>query len=228
MGVSVSKLVKPSISRMVQEVIDGDLSIQDALHRRYANVSALARLLKPPVEARVGSRITLEALISAVKRVRVAYRPVSPPIRSVIAESVVNVRTDVAKLSLERSRRALEAARKMLANYQEEFLQLSESISAITLIYDQKLHREIKSFFTRSDVLEEQLNLAAVIVHSPPEIVKTPGCLIAFYNQVSRKHINIEDTVSCYTDTILVVSLEDVGRTFAALTDLISSARRGS
>lgn len=209
-------------------MIDGDLSIQDALQRRYANASAVARLIKPKVEQGVGGRVTIESVISAVKRVKVVYKPSVAPIKSVIAESVVNVRTDVAKLSLERGRRALEAARRMLANYQEEFLQLSESISAITLIYDQKLHKEIKSFFNRSDILEEELGLAAVIVSSPPEIVKTPGCLLAFYNQVSRRHINIEDTVSCYTDTILVVRLEDVGRTFAALTDLISSSRRGS
>ena len=225
---SLSKLVSPSISRVVQEAIDGDLSIQDALQRGYANVSAAARLIKPKVEQLVGSRVTLESVVSAVKRAKLAYKPVVAPIKSVIAESIVNVRTDVAKLSLERSRRVLEAARKMLANYQEEFLQVSESISAVTLIYDQKLHKKIKSFFYRSDILDEELDLAAVIIHSPPEIVKTPGCLIAFYNQVSRRHINIEDTVSCYTDTILVVRLEDVGRTFAALTDLIASARRGS
>lgn len=222
----VSKLVKPSVAKVAQEVIDGDLSVQDALQRRYANVSAVARVIKAKVEETVGGRVSVESVISAVKRAKIVYRPVIAPIKSVIANSVVNVRTDVAKLSLERSRRVLEAARKMLANYQEEFLQVSESISAVTLIYDQKLHKEIKSFFSRSDVLEEELNLAAVIVHSPPEIVKTPGCLIAFYNQVSRRHINIEDTVSCYTDTILVVKLEDVGRTFAALTDLISAARR--
>ncbi len=223
---SLSKLVTPSISKIVQEVIDEDLSVQDALQRGYANVSAVARHIKPRVEQAAGSRVTLESIVSAVKRAKVAYKPVLAPIKSVIAESVVNVRTDVAKLSVERSRRTLEAARKMLANYQEEFLQISESISAVTLIYDQKLNKEIKSYFNRTDILEEELNLAAVILHSPLEIVKTPGCLIAFYNQVSRRQINIEDTVSCYTDTILVVRLEDVGRTFAALTDLISSARR--
>lgn len=48
------------------------------------------------------------------------------------------------------------------AQYIKEFPQVSESISAVTLIYDQKLHKEIKSFFNRNDVLEEELNLAAV------------------------------------------------------------------
>ena len=67
--------------------------------------------------------------------------------------------------------------------------------------------------------------MAAIIVHSPERIIKTPGCAIAFYNQLARRHINIEDTVSCHTDTIRLVKMSDVGNAFNALTDLISSAR---
>jgi hypothetical protein len=33
--------------------------------------------------------------------------------------------------------------------------------------------------------------------------------------------------MSCFTDTIIVLSIEDVGRAFIALTDLIAQARSG-
>jgi len=36
----------------------------------------------------------------------------------------------------------------------------------------------------------------------------------------------VEDTVSCYTDTILVVSMKDASRAFEALTELVSDERR--
>ena len=39
-----------SISRVVQNLIDSDLSLQHALGRSYANYSAIARMLKPVVE----------------------------------------------------------------------------------------------------------------------------------------------------------------------------------
>jgi len=64
------------------------------------------------------------------------------------------------------------------------------------------------------------------VVQSPREIIDTPGCAIAFYNPVSRRHINIEETMSCFTDTILVLRIEDVGKAFTALTDLIAEARK--
>jgi hypothetical protein len=74
--------------------------------------------------------------------------------------------------------------------------------------------------------LDESQNLSAIVVQSPREIIDTPGCAIAFYNPVSRSHINIEETMSCFTDTILVLRMEDVGKAFTVLTDLIAEARK--
>ena len=219
-------MVKQSISRAVKEVIDGDISIQDSLQRGYGNVSAIARLIAPKVESSLGRAVNIESLITTVKRIRGDYNPPSTQISRIVSESIVNVRTDVSKISIEKTKRSLGTVRRLLATYQEEFLQVSESISAITLIFDQRLFENVISHFKDDDVLEKELDLAAIIIHSPESIINVPGCAIAFYNQVSRKHVNIEDTVSCYTDTIIIVRMTDVGKAFTALTELISDSRR--
>ena len=139
---------------------------------------------------------------------------------------MVNVRTHVSKISVEKTRRTLRIVGTMLSNHQEEFIQVSESLSAITLIFDQRLHKSVRKEFSGEEILEEGDDCAAIIVQSPDEIVSTPGCVIAFYNQLSRRHINIEDTVSCHTDTIIVVKMREVGRAFEALTELINDERR--
>jgi len=87
-------------------------------------------------------------------------------------------------------------------------------------------HSHSFSIFTKKDVIDQKQNLATVIIRSPDEITFTPGCVQAFYNAVSRRHINIEETMSCYTETIIVLAMEDVSKAFAALTDLITEARR--
>ncbi|MGP8124593.1 MAG: hypothetical protein ACLQEQ_01835 [Nitrososphaerales archaeon] len=48
---------------------------------------------------------------------------------------------------------------------------------------------------------------------------------MSFYNQLARRHANIEDTVSCYTDTIIVVKMDNVGEAFETLTELINEER---
>lgn len=217
-----------SISKVVKDVIDNDLSMQDALGRRYGNYTAIARLIKPKVERDIGRKVNFDSLVTSVKRVKPRLQLALGGIEGVLARSVVNVRTDVAKLNLEKSKRSLEAARIIMATYQEEFLQISESNSAITMIFDQKLLEEIHKKFNDDDVLDEQANLAAIIVHSPTEIVRTPGVVLAIYARIAENHVNIEDTVSCFTDTIVVIRMEEVARTFSTLTDLISDCRAKS
>ena len=213
---------------MVKGVIENDLSLQDALSRKYGNYTAIARLIKPKVEKDLGRKVNFDSLITSVKRIKPRFQPAEGGIEGVLSRSVVNVRTDVAKLNLEKSKRALDAARNILATYQEEFLQFSESYSAITLIFDQKLLEEIHKKFNDDDVLDEQSDLAAIIVHSPKEIVRTPGVVLTVYTKIAENHVNIEDTVSCFTDTIVVIRMDDVARTFSSLTDLITECRAKS
>ena len=215
-----------SVSKIIQNLIDGDLSLQDALQRDYGNYSAIARMLKPKVEEILGRHVKLESLITSVKRAKTGYKPLRGRMTKVVARSVINIRTDVAKVSVEKTKRNLEKIRKTLVDFPEENFQVIEGMSAITLVFDQKLFDEIRSMFREKDVLDKKQNLATIIIRSPDEIIDTPGCVLAFYNTVSRRHINIEETMSCFTDTIVVLGMEDVSKAFAALTDLIAEARK--
>jgi hypothetical protein len=212
----------------VQTIIDNDLSLQDALQKDYGNYSAIARMLRPKVKEILRQDVKLESIITAVKRAKVSYRQRTKNITEVVAKSVINIRTDVAKISVEKTSRNLEKIRKTLANFSEEFFHVIEGVSAITLIFDQKLFEEICSLFLEKEVLDRRQNLAAVIIHSPIELISTPGCILLFYSTVSRKYINIEETMSCFTDTIIVVSMRDISKSFDALADLIAEARKQS
>ena len=215
-----------SISKTVQNLIDEDLSLQDALQRDYGNYSAIARMLMPKVKEAVNHDVNLESVITSVKRAKANYTILQGKITRVVAGSVLNIRTDMAKVSVDKTKRNLEKIRKTLASFSGEFLQVIEGNSVVTLISDLNSFNKISSIFTKNDVIDQKQNLATVIIRSPDEIIDTPGCVQAFYNAVSRRHINIEETMSCYTETIIVLAMEDVSKAFAALTDLITEARR--
>ncbi len=211
-----------SIMSAVKEEIELDLYLQDALSRNYANLSALARLIKPRVEARVGQKTKLSSVVTSLKRLRIPYLQNGGTVNRLIAQSVITVRTNVAKLSVERTKSNLKAVSTIISTHYEDFIQLSETYSAITLVFDQKILRSVKQEVPSHSVLEEGSDYAAIIIHSPEEFVYTPGALLPFYSQLSRRGINIDNTVSCYTDTVIVVKMQDAGRAFEALNELIT------
>jgi aspartokinase len=215
-----------SITEAVREMVGGDLSFQDSLQRDYCNISALARLIKPQIDHMLGKDTSIESIITALKRSKYDYNVQEKPIASILAASTITVNTDVAKISAKKSKKTIEKVAKAMIQGAGNFISMSESIMSITLVFDDLLLQDVKVMFAYDDILEMENGLAAIIVHSPEDIIKTPGCAIAFYNQLARRHINIEDTVSCYTDTIVLVKMDQVGKAFNALTDLISNSRK--
>lgn len=215
-----------SISKTVQKLIDEDLSLQDSLQRGYGNYSAIARMLVPKVKEVVKIDVNLESVITSVKRAKASYTILQGKITRVVAGSILYIRTDMVKVSVHKTKKNLEKIRRTLATFSDEFLQVIEGNSVVTLISDLNSFHKINSIFTKNDVIDQKQDLATVIIRSPDQIIDTPGCVQAFYNAVSRRHINIEETMSCYTETIIVLAMEDVSKAFAALTELVTQARR--
>lgn len=214
-----------SVSKAVYAIVNNDLSLQDALHRRYANYSAVARIMKPLVEREVGHRVKLDTLITAVRRTQVAFKHPPGRVKQIIAKSVINLRSDVAKVSVEKSKRTVDVVRRTLAEFRGEFLEVLEGITSVTFLVDRESFKGLLSQFRREEILDQRMDLAAIVIQSPRDIVDAPGCITAFYNQLARMHMNVQETVSCYTETIIVLGMEDVGRAISALSDMINEAR---
>ena len=138
------KLVRGvSVTRAVKDEVGSDLSIQDAITRDYLNLSALARMLVPKVAARTGRRVkdvSEVGIATALKRLMGAYSASSPRVGRVIARSAVSVKTHVSSLSVEKTKRTVQTVSTLLSTYPNDFIQVSESLSSITLIFDQRLH----------------------------------------------------------------------------------------
>lgn len=213
-----------SISEIVRAIIDNDLSFQDALGRGYSNLSAMARIIKPRVDMIMNDDINVGSIITALKRLRYEYKIPARDVVEIVANSKIVVKTDVAKLSLIKSKSIMEKLIRPLGEYYDAFISVSQGVDSITMIFDSLILEKMKIIFI-DEVLEVQDNLAAIIVKSPEAIIKTPACALVFYNQLGRRHINIEDTISCYTDTIMLVDMNDVARAFNILSELIKDAR---
>lgn len=216
-------MVELSLSKVVQYLIEGDPSIQDSLERGYANISAVARLLKPKVEEILGRKVNLSGLITAVKRVKAKHKPLMEQLK-IIANSIIMIKAGLAKISIEKTRRNLERARLLSAEFPDIFLQVLEGSTVLTLIMDQRILNHVKSRFEDTEIIDEKQNLAAVIIQSPKEIIDTPGCISTFYNAIARRGINIEETISCCTDTVIVLGMSESVKAYGILTDLIARA----
>jgi hypothetical protein len=219
-------LVKNSIADYTREIVESDYAIIQALSENYANLSALARKIDFLIKEKTNKKVNIQAIISALKRIRNNLKISSRKNFEVLATSSLSVRTDLAKISVKASKLNAEILTKMMEKFYESIVQISWSPTAYTIVFDEILHPNIISSFKKEEILEDKKRLAAIIVHSSENIIETPGCVSSILNKIALREINIEDVVSTYTYTLLLFKSEDIIKAFDALNSLISECRR--
>jgi aspartokinase len=215
-----------SVSKTVKDIVLDDIFLQASIRGQYCNYSAIARKIKPLVDKKVGYDTDIQSIVTALKRLRptLTYSPKN--VKMVLADSNLSVRTGVAKITVEKTRTTTLRFSELIRKYINSIIHVSIGYAAITIIMDEMYSEEILELFEKSSILENKRNLAAIIVTSTPEITDVPGCAISIYERLFSSGINIEDTTSSYTDTIIVVKNEDVGKAFETLNELINETRR--
>ncbi|MGB9727074.1 MAG: ACT domain-containing protein [Nitrososphaeria archaeon] len=215
-----------SVSKTVKEIVLDDIFLQAAIRGQYCNYSAIARKIKPLVDKKVGYDTDVQSIVTAIKRLKptLTYSPKN--VKMVLADSNLSVKTGVAKITVEKTRTTTLKFSELIRKYINSIIHVSVGYAAITIIMDEMCSEEVLELFEKSSLLENKRNLAAIIVTSTPEITDVPGCAISIYERLFSSGINIEDTTSSYTDTIIVVKNEDVGKAFETLNSLINEARR--
>lgn len=214
-----------SVSKAVRYLIGLEKGYKSALDGGYANLSALAKLLKPTVDALIGRDVKHSTIVTSLKRLRARVPVRRLAIAQVIARSKLEAKTGLAKLTLKRNRASLGIARD-LAVRARGFFQLLDGITSITLICSRERLEEVKKELPRQLIVGESESIAALIIVSPATIEKTHGVISHILEWLAYREINVEEVISCYKDTIILVATEDGGKAFDALNELISSCKR--
>jgi hypothetical protein len=218
---------KRTVSQYVRRLIQLDPCLDSALRRGFANASAVARILRPQVEALIGASVTEGSVLAALKRMRRPELSGGPelPVARVLSASRLDLKTGLGKIVLRRTPQVADALGELAARHRRMFLQVLQGISSYTVVHESRLRDEILRSVPSGSVLAESSGLAALTVVSPPEISETPGVVSALLQRLASRGVNVEEVVSCHVDTIIIVRSEEGGRAFDSLQELISECR---
>lgn len=98
--------------------------------------------------------------------------------------------------------------------------QISQSTSAIVLICEESLAREIKERYPKY-VIDHKKDLVAFTVMFPKKAVDTPGIVAFIANRFAKNGINIIEILGCYTDITFVLSRKDLFKAMDLLGEFI-------
>jgi hypothetical protein len=211
---------KPTIAEMTRKYIDRHPSIRDCISKDLVNFSSLARLIMKETGVKHE-----EAVLAASRRyaAKLSKTDFEGAIMNVFQESRLELKTRisivVAKNEWVVLRNLEEIVKKILT--EKSTMQVMQSTNGITVVSEDKHLPSISKAIGQDYIISIRQNLAEITVRSPARIEDTPGAFAYLTSMLSEQGINLLEAISCYTDTIFLVTREDMMRAFDILSACI-------
>lgn len=215
---------KESLAEKTRSYIDAHPSIKDCVSKGLVSYSSLARLIMKDLGID-----NEEALMIACRRYADKLSVTSDhekDILKILKDSRLEMRTKICIVTAKNEWTVLHKMDNLFKDLWNEnsIMQVVQSASAVTIIADRMLRDRIMDTVGRFNVIKIRENLVEIAVKSPEKIVDTSGVIAYLITNLSDAGINIEETVSCHTDTIFIVKESDMINAYSVLTRCIQSA----
>ena len=215
---------RESLAERTRLFIDAHPSIKDCVAKGLINYSSLARLIMKDLDVENEEAVMIACRRYASKLSVTTDHELS--ILSILKDSRLEMRTKTCIVTAKNDWTVLHKMDNLFKDMWNEnsIMQCVQSASAVTIIADRMLKDRIIGTVGRFNLIKIRENLVGIGVKSPEKIVDTAGVIAYLITNLSDAGINLEETVSCHTDTIFIVNEPDMINAYSVLTKCIQSA----
>ncbi|MFA6952920.1 MAG: ACT domain-containing protein [Candidatus Methanomethylophilaceae archaeon] len=217
---------RESLAERTRIYIDAHPSIKDCVAKGLINFSSLARTIMKDLEVDNEEAVMIACRRYAGKLNTTTDHELS--ILNILKDSRLEMRTKTCIVTAKNDWTVLHKMDNLFKDLWNEnsIMQCVQSASAVTIIADRMLKDRIMDTVGRFNIIKIRENLVEIAVKSPEKIVDTSGVIAFLITNLSDAGINIEETVSCHTDTIFIVGESDMINAYSVLTKCIQSAEQ--
>lgn len=215
----------PSISRIVESIIETRPFLEEALSRGIINHSALAEELKDNVEMELKNKVNISAIAMAIRRyVEKNSDKLKPMTNLNLKNSDITVRSDLFEITTKKSGHDLKKLRLIYENVdfqQGDFLTFTNGLFEITIISNQRYRSNIEIMFNQNEIIKIIEEIAAITIKLPMEAIGDPGYFYVFTKILAWKNISIVEIVSTLTELTLILFESDIPIAYNALKEYL-------
>lgn len=207
-----------NITKLTEQYIQEHPSIKDCLRKGMINYSALTR--KIAEDKGLDVKKNFDAILIACRRY---YRKVKKEkvledkIIEILKGSKLEVKNKVVVVLVEKDvyyGHLIELQKEV--KKKAELLHIIEGSSTMTIITSHEFLGTIKKLL-KNKIRKITENLAEVTLKSSEDMEQTPGVIAYLTSLLSENGINIIETMSTWTDTLFVISEEDIAKVMDVL-----------
>ncbi|MEM0475509.1 MAG: hypothetical protein QW343_01820 [Candidatus Norongarragalinales archaeon] len=223
-----------SVSDVVADVLKTMHYLKPAMKLGVVNYSALARVIRPIVEEKIGDDVELETIIMAIRRnASVFTREPAPTVFDVLKDSKVELCTGVAYVKVKRKpgvyEQLVDLAKTVNAEEMENVyvIQRTDEISIVLpehAFTKVELLPAIKK--DRSIIIAKRSGLALITVTEPPIAPDVPGVYAMLTSLLSDSGISTLTMLGSFSRVSFLLKDEDAPTAYDKINKLIRESKK--
>jgi hypothetical protein len=201
----------PTTTELTEKYLSEHPSILDCLKNGVINYSKLSRKISKELD--IEKNTSLEAILIACRRYEVKIKDekiLENKILKILKESELEIKNKIIVTIVDKTKYLWK-----IIEIENKFQKASDTFYAIegskvfTIITTEKQIQDLETLFGEA-IIKTTKNLAMITIKSPKDLENTPGVIGYLSSMFGKRGVNIVETMSCWTDTIFVISEEDI------------------
>jgi len=192
------------ISEVVRIYLKNKPYTLEALEKGIVNFSALARIIQKDIGIRNYHAIKA-ALRRYVEELRERDISIEKHAMSILKGSTITIQSGVSVVI---TRKDIDLERSSKIKLHDYYIYLT---------YDSAELKQIE----RYDTIKTHENASAIVIHSEEKLERLPGFVAFIASLLAEQNVNIIEFISCYTETLLVVSRGDALKSHELLMGMV-------
>lgn len=214
-----------TISSVVEQYIKSKPFLLSSLSQGIINLTSLARIMMPELEAHLGKDVKQGAVVMSLKRLseeldfKINYK-ISKVLKNI---GEITVRSSLTDFTYVISETLLENQAKLISEInkkQDIFYTSSRGVNETNIVISTSVELLIEAIFKNEKLTHKIENLSSITVKLPQENISTPGIYYYIFQKLAWEGIIIHEVISTTNEFTIIVSDDQIDVAFKVIKDL--------
>ena len=214
-----------TISSVVEQYIKSKPFLLSSLSQGIINLTSLARIMMPELEAHLGKDVKQGAVVMSLKRLseeldfKINYK-ISKVLNNI---GEITVRSSLTDFTYVISDTLLDNQAKLISEInkqQDIFYTSSRGVNETNIVISASVELLIESIFKNEKLTHKIENLSSITVKLPQENISTPGVYYYIFQRLAWEGMIIHEVISTTNEFTIIVSDDQIDVAFKVIKDL--------
>ena len=214
-----------TISSVVEQYIKSKPFLLSSLSQGIINLTSLARIMMPELEAHLGKDVKQGAVVMSLKRLseeldfKINYK-ISKVLKNI---GEITVRSSLTDFTFISSDSLLDNQAKLISEInkqQDIFYTSSRGVNETNIVTSTSIEPMVEAIFKNEKLTHKIENLSSITVKLPQENISTPGVYYYIFQRLAWEGIIIHEVISTTNEFTIIVSDDQIDVAFKIIKDL--------